>query len=159
MKYQHRFRVRAPLEAVAHFHSRSASMAAITPPPIVVRVHRAPEIQHDGDEMDFTLWMGPLPVRWVAHIENVSPTGFTDHQLRGPFKQWTHRHSFVAIDGRTTDVLDEVTIELRVHPLWGPVGLGMWLTLPLLFAYRAWRTKRIVERNELIRRQGDRVKP
>ena len=146
MRYQHRFRVRAPLEAVADFHSRSASMAAITPPPIVVRVHHAPEIQRDGDEMDFTMWMGPLPVRWVAHIENVSSTGFTDRQMRGPFRQWVHRHSFVQVDERTADVLDEVTVELRAHRFWGPVGLGMWLTLPLLFAYRAWKTKRILER-------------
>ena len=151
MRYQHRFRVRAPLEAVAGFHSRSASMAAITPPPIVVRVHHAPEIQRDGDTMDFTMWMGPLPVRWLAHIENVSITGFTDRQMHGPFGQWVHCHSFVQVDERTTDVLDEVTVELRAHPLWGPVGLGMWLTLPLLFAYRAWKTKRILEHGGLTR--------
>ena len=149
MRYQHRFRVRAPLEAVADFHRLSKSMAAITPPPILVRVHRAPEIQREGDEMDFTLWVGPLPVRWVARIESVSPTGFTDHQRRGPFKRWTHRHSFVAIDGHITDVLDEVMVQLRAHPLWGLVGLGMWLGLPALFAYRAWKTKRILERGGL----------
>ena len=151
MKYQHRFRVRAPLEAVADFHSRSASLAAITPPPVVVRVHRAPEIQREGDEMDFTVWLGPLPVRWLACIENVSATGFTDLQVRGPFNAWIHRHSFVRVDEQTTDVVDEVTVELRAHPLWGPVGLGMWLTLPLLFAYRAWKTKRILERGGLTR--------
>ena len=139
MRYQHRFRVHAPLQVVADFHSRSASMAAITPPPIVVRVHHAPEIQRDGDEMDFTMWIGPLPVRWVAHIENVSPAGFIDRQLRGPFKQWTHSHSFVSIDTHTTDVLDEVSVELRAHPLWGAVGLAM------LFAFRAWKTRQILE--------------
>ena len=32
MRYQHRFRVRAPLAAVADFHSRADSMVAITPP-------------------------------------------------------------------------------------------------------------------------------
>lgn len=152
MKYNHRFRVRAPIEAVAQFHSRSASMAQITPPPIVVRVHRAPEIQRDGDEMDFTMWLGPLPIRWLARIEDVSPTGFSDRQARGPFEQWVHRHSFVAIDARTTDVLDEVTVRLRAHPLWGLVGLGMWLGLPALFAFRAWKTRRVLERGG----QGDR---
>ena len=145
MKYTHCFRVRAPLEAVAEFHRRSASMATITPPPIVVRVHRAPVVQREGDEMDFSLWLGPLPVRWLAHIEDVSPTGFSDRQMRGPFKQWIHRHSFVSIDANTTDVLDEVTVHLRAHPLWGLVGLGMWLGLPVLFAFRAWKTKSILE--------------
>ena len=41
MRYEHRFRVKAPLAAVADFHSRAASMPAITPPPIIVRMHRA----------------------------------------------------------------------------------------------------------------------
>jgi len=126
-------------------------MAAITPPPMIVRVHRAPSRMGSGDEMDFTLWAGPVPLHWVARTENVSPDGFTDRQVRGPFGQWVHRHSFVQVDERTTDVLDEVTVELRAHPLWGPVGLGMWLTLPLLFAFRAWKTKRILERSGLAR--------
>jgi hypothetical protein len=36
-------------------------MAAITPPPMVGRMHRAPAHMGSGDEMDFTLWAGPLP--------------------------------------------------------------------------------------------------
>jgi ligand-binding SRPBCC domain-containing protein len=38
MKYRHQFRVSASVERVAEFHADSASMAAITPPPIVVKV-------------------------------------------------------------------------------------------------------------------------
>jgi len=85
MKFQHRFRVDAPLSEVLEFHSLSSSMGAITPPPIVARIHRAPAVLGEGDEMEFTLWVGPLPVRWLAHIEQVSGEGFTDRQLRGPF--------------------------------------------------------------------------
>ena len=140
--YQHRFRVVAPLVRVAEFHSRAASMAAITPPPIIVRMRHTPAVLAEGAEMDFTLWLGPLPVRWLAHIEAVSPTGFSDRQLQGPFAEWVHRHTFFAVDERTTAVLDEVTLRLRLHPLWGLVGLGMWLGLPLLFAFRAWKTRR-----------------
>lgn len=146
MIYRHRFTVRAALAEVAAFHSRAASMAAITPPPIVVRVHRAPETLGEGDEMDFTLWLGPLPVRWLARIEQVSPTGFVDRQIRGPMAAWEHRHTFVPVDDRTTEVVDEVTLAVRRHPLWGPVGLGMALGLPVLFAYRGWRTRRLLER-------------
>ncbi|HRX05275.1 MAG TPA: hypothetical protein P5148_19150, partial [Anaerolineae bacterium] len=31
-----------------------------------------------------------------------------------------------------------------MHPIWGPVGLGMMLNLPLLFAYRGWQTRRLL---------------
>ena len=145
MNYQHRFRVKAPLIRVAEFHSRAASMAAITPPPILVRMRHTPAILAEGDEMDFTMWLGPLPVHWLAHIEGVSPAGFSDRQLQGPFAEWVHHHTFVAVDEHTTDVLDEVTLRVRPHLLWGPVGLGMRLGLPLLFTFRAWKTKQVLE--------------
>jgi ligand-binding SRPBCC domain-containing protein len=146
MRYTHRFTVRAPRQAVSDFHRSAASLKAITPPPLVMRLHAAPSRIDEGDETDFTLWMGPLPVRWVARIEDVSPEGFVDHQLRGPFGAWRHHHHFIAVDATTTEVYDEVTATLHPALGWKLVGLGMWLGLPLLFAYRAWRTKKLLER-------------
>jgi len=145
MRYKHRFQVEAPLAAVAEFHAQSASMGAITPPPVVVRVHSAPARLDDGDEMDFTMWLGPLPLHWLARIEDVSPTGFTDRQLRGPFREWIHRHTFTPVDETNTAVVDEIELELRSHLWWSLVGLGMWLSLPLLFAYRGWKTRRLIQ--------------
>lgn len=145
MTYRHTFRVRAPQARVAEFHTRADSLTAITPPLIPMRVHRAPEHMGDGDEMEFTMWMGPLPVRWRAVVEDVSPEGFLDRQVQGPFQAWAHRHSFVVVDGETTEVMDRVEARIKPHLLWGPVGLGMWLGLPLLFAYRGWKTRRLLE--------------
>jgi hypothetical protein len=48
-------------------------MAAITPPPMVVRMHRAPEHMGSGDEMDFTLWAGPLPQQAQAELRTGRP--------------------------------------------------------------------------------------
>lgn len=145
MIYRHRFQVSSPLERVVEFHSRSASMAAITPPPIIIRVQHAPPVLRNGDEMDFTMWLGPLPIHWLAVIEAVSPDGFTDRQLRGPFAEWVHRHSFIAMDEHRTAVVDEVSLRLRAHPLWWLIGAGMRLGLPVLFAYRAWKTRRYLQ--------------
>lgn len=147
--YQHKFRVKAPLAAVAKFHAQSDSMGAITPPPIIAQVHQAPATLTEGDEMDFTLWLTLLPIRWLARIENVTPTGFTDRQLQGPFKTWVHRHTFVPVNATTTEVVDEIECSLRPHILWGPVGLGMRLTLPILFAYRGWKTKQILTSSKM----------
>jgi ligand-binding SRPBCC domain-containing protein len=145
MIYNHRFIVQAPLAEVVRFHSHSASMGAITPPPIVVRVHAAPPVLGEGDQMDFTLWLGPLPVRWLAQIEQVTPTSFVDRQVRGPFAKWIHHHTFELIDAKRTAVIDRVEAELSTHWFWRLVGLNMWLGLPLLFAYRAWQTRRRLE--------------
>lgn len=146
MQYTHRFRVNAPVDAVAAFHANPDSMAAITPPPIRVEVHRAPAHISDGEQMDFTLWVGPLPLRWLAEFDQVSPYSFRDVQRRGPFARWEHTHRFQAVTADSSDVLDTLEIELRRHPVWGPVGFAMSRSLPLLFAWRAWRTRRLLRR-------------
>jgi len=145
MIYRHRYEVHASVERVSEFHSRSNNMAAITPPPVIISQHNTPAVLAEGDEMDFTMWLGLLPVRWLASIEAVSPNGFTDRQLRGPFAEWIHQHTFTAMGEQTTVVEDEVTLRLCQHPLWWLVGMGMRLGLPALFAYRAWKTRRILE--------------
>lgn len=146
MKYSHSFTVNASLSDVRNFHARSSSMAAITPPPVFVRMHEAPDILEDGDEMHFTLWMLLLPVNWVARIEEVNPYGFIDRQLHGPFKSWVHRHFFTEHGTGTVEVKDEVQVELSSNPFWWLLGGAMWLSMPILFYYRGWKTRRLLER-------------
>jgi ligand-binding SRPBCC domain-containing protein len=143
--YHHEFIVNAPLQAVRDFHRRSASMGAITPPPVIVRIHDAPELLGEGDEMRFTMWLGPLPIRWHARIEQVSPNGFVDRQLDGPFRRWDHTHRFEAIDEQTTRVIDQIETEYKSDPWSRVLGMGMRLNLPVLFAFRQWKTKRLLQ--------------
>lgn len=145
MRFERPFNVKAPIERVAAFHRRSANMAAITPPPIIVQIHHAPEEIQEGTDMEFTLWLGPLPIRWLARMEQVSRQGFVDRQLKGPFRQWVHDHRFESIDEANTRVIDSITFALRPHLLLGPVGLVLRIGLPFLFAFRAWRTRRLLE--------------
>ena len=146
MHYQHQFQVSASLEAVSNFHSHSASMKTITPPPIRVQLHRAPEQLGEGDQMEFSLIVGPLKLDWLARISQVSLNGFTDDQLQGPFKSWSHRHQFEQIDNSTILIKDDVQAELKRHWLWWLVGLGMWLGMPFLFAFRGWKTRQLLAR-------------
>lgn len=150
MRYSHRFTVHAPLSVVREFHSRSASMGAITPPPVIVQLHSAPEHLTEGDEMYFTMWLGPLPIRWRARIEQVTHISFVDRQIVGPFSRWEHRHTFAPLDAERTEVLDDLEIEISSHWFWRWVGWGMTLNLPILFAYRQWKTKRLLESRGLL---------
>ncbi len=145
MNYRHSFQVGAPLAVVRDFHRKAASMPAITPPPLSVRLHHAPDVLGEGDEMDFSLGICPISMRWVARIESISTNGFTDRQVRGPFAEWVHRHSFIALDSQKTAVVDEISLRLQSHPWWWLVGMGMWVGLPFLFAYRASKTRRMLQ--------------
>lgn len=144
--FHHRFRVYAPLAAVTAFHRQPASLAAITPPPVLVRIQSAPAELDEGDDMAFTLWLGPLPIRWLARIENVTANGFLDRQLSGPFRHWLHRHTFVTINPAITEVYDTISAELRDEPQWRLLGRAMWYSLPILFTLRARKTRRLLER-------------
>jgi ligand-binding SRPBCC domain-containing protein len=147
MLYRHRFRVQAPLTDVVAFHRQSSSMAAITPPPIIVRIQEAPQVLKSGDQMSFTMWLGPLPIHWRARIETIEGSGFIDRQEAGPFSEWVHRHSFVVVNENVTEVVDEVFVSLHeTNRFWQMIGFSMWLGLPLLFRYRAWKTRRLLER-------------
>ncbi len=145
MKYKREFPINASVEAVAAFHSRSGNMSVITPPPIVVRMQQAPEQLSDGSTMAFTLWMGPVPVRWVSRIEAVTPNGFIDRQLQGPFKTWVHQHRYTSLANGETLVADEIQAEIKPHLWWGLIGLAMWAGMPLLFAFRALKTRRMLQ--------------
>lgn len=147
-KFNHTFIVSAHIDDVARFHGRSASMAAITPPPVLVHIHEAPQLLENGDRMDFTMWMGPLPIRWIAEIEKISDNSFIDRQLEGPFASWEHRHTFEIVDNNLTAIHDEVTAEFSSHWFLGLLGRLMWLNMPVLFAYRAWKTKRILQSSQ-----------
>jgi len=145
MKYHHKFQIKSPLTQAAEFHSRAASMPAITPPPMVVKLHNVPAILKEGDEMDFTLKLGPISIYWLARIEGVSVNGFTDRQIKGPFKEWIHKHHFVEESDKITQVTDEVTLRLSSNPFWWMVGISMRIALPLLFAFRAWKTRVLLQ--------------
>lgn len=145
MVYRRAFRVRAPIERVRAFHADAAGLAAITPPPVRVTDVQAPSRLGEGDEMAFTLRVGPVPIRWRARIQDVSPSGFTDVQTAGPFRTWEHRHAFLAEGDDATEVRDTVTWRLHPRPDRLLVGLAMGATLPFLFRYREWRTRRLLE--------------
>ena len=138
-QYRHTFQVNAPLAAVADFHRSTAALRQLSPPPMIVQFHRI-EPMADGSISDFTMWLGPVPIRWVAVHSDVSDQeGFTDSQQSGPFRTWVHRHTFRAIDATTTEVVDEIQAEPG-----NLISRFMWLNLPILFAYRGWKTRRVL---------------
>jgi ligand-binding SRPBCC domain-containing protein len=69
-----------------HFH-------IVTPRPIAMR---------EGALIDHRLRVRGIPLRWRTRI-NVwePPHRFVDEQLRGPYRQWIHEHTFEPRDGGT----------------------------------------------------------
>ena len=132
-----RFHVNAPVEAVSIFHSGTRALRRLTPPPVIVQFHHVEPLA-EGSRSEFTLWFGPLPIRWLAVHSACDPaSGFIDTQERGPMASWRHRHAWQALPDGTTAMSEEVTY--AHHP--GTAGLLTRILfappmLALMFAYR-----------------------
>jgi ligand-binding SRPBCC domain-containing protein len=121
--------------------------AALTPPPIFVQTHRDTRTSLSDGELEFTLWFGPIPFRWIArHEPGPTPTSFADVMVRGPLAYWRHEHIFTQeADGvRLTD-----RVTLAHQP--GLKGLLTWLMfdgvpLRILFFYRHLKTRWMLNR-------------
>lgn len=141
--FSNTFKVKAPIQVVAEFHSNTTALKQLTPFPVVVQIHHLEPLA-EGSMAEFTMWFGPFPVRWVAqHVQVDALNGFTDVQIAGPMLIWEHTHSFRAISNQETEVRDYIEYAHRpglkhywTRLLYAPVMLRM------LFLYRSFVTKR-----------------
>jgi ligand-binding SRPBCC domain-containing protein len=143
--FTNEFTVKAPLEAVVKFHRDTRALKKLSPPPMVVQLHRVDPMA-EGSVSEFTMWLGPIPIRWHAIHSQVGPTGFIDTQKQGPLAFWQHTHHFQTLEDGQTRVQDRV--EYQHHPgiqglftrvLFSKVGLIA------LFTYRKWATRRALK--------------
>ena len=140
-----RFSVGAALKDVSAFHGNTQSLKRLTPPPMIIQFHHLDNLA-DGSIADFTLWFGPIPIRWKAVHSNVDPVnGITDTQVQGPFESWVHKHTFIRIEENRTEIVDEVSVSYGKGVFRGIISRLMWINLPVLFAYRRWKTRSLLE--------------
>ena len=158
-EFAHRFTVDAPIEAVAAFHRDTRVLKQLTPLPIVVRVHRFEPLA-DGSRAEFTLWFGPLPLRWEAVHSDVGPNGFTDTQVRGPLRAWQHRHRFTAL-GPTRTRVDDHRVYSHDRGAQGVLSRLLFARPGLLYLFtaRQWLTRRGVARLLAERQAGGMGEP
>ena len=75
-------------------------------------------------------------IDWLAeHTDIELNKGFTDFQVRGPFKRWRHRHRFQEHNGGCL-LQDEIEFELLAHPLSIPLYPYIRSKLEAMFTYR-----------------------
>ncbi len=138
--FDFKFEVNASQQAVSDFHRDTSVLRKLTPPPVYVQIHQFEPLA-EGSKALFTLWMGPLPIRWEAVHSDVGVHGFTDTQVAGPMAQWVHTHRFIPQGPNRTLVHEHIEY---IHPP-GLKGIGTRLLfakpgLYAMFTYRKLRT-------------------
>jgi ligand-binding SRPBCC domain-containing protein len=139
--FDYRFTVNASLQAVRDFHADTSALKRLTPPPTIVQLHEI-EPLGEGSVSRFTLWVGPLPLRWKAVHRGVSEHGFTDVQASGPAHKWEHTHTFIPATQEITEIREHIDYEHK-QAFWGLITRILFArpNLYLMFAFRKYATR------------------
>ena len=92
-----------PLDEVFEFFADASNLEVITPPWLKFSVATPTPIEmRPGALIDYRLRFRGIPVRWRSEITEWDPPHrFADVQVKGPYRQWSHEHSFEERDGGT----------------------------------------------------------
>ncbi len=138
--------IAAPVATVWAFHERPDILETLTPPWQPVEILRREGGLGIGAISEFQLWLGPLPIRWLArHTACEPPHLFVDEQVDGPLEFWQHRHEFTAV-GAQTQLTDAIAYALPGGEI-AEALLGWWVEARLqdMFAYRHRVTREACE--------------
>ncbi len=131
-----------PPEELISYFADVGNLQVITPPWLDFRIITPQPIEmRAGTLIDYKLRVRGLPLRWRTLItEWRPPHRFVDEQLRGPYRQWIHEHTFEPRDGGTL-ALDVVRYAVPLDPL-----LHRWFVRPdiqRIFQFRTTELQRL----------------
>ena len=108
--FKHQFIVNYPVDRVWEFYTDVKHLEIITPKEIDLKINNfTSQIIAQGQE----IWCsGKIIAKrrtvWHSKITSLKPYEYVDEMLAGPFKKWRHSHKFQNIDGKQTEVVDEM---------------------------------------------------
>jgi ligand-binding SRPBCC domain-containing protein len=140
----------APLERVWAFYDDIDTLFKLTPPELKARMEEPPVPMRVGVVYALLITRFGLTLRWDAEIVAYDPPHmFRDRQVKGkgPFKAWTHLHSFAALPNERTRLTDHVEYVVPFGP-FGKIADRLFVRRELdkMFAYRQKITRENVEK-------------
>jgi ligand-binding SRPBCC domain-containing protein len=132
------FSLDLPRGPVFEFCSDAANLGRLAPPELEFSlITPLPVEMREGAVIAFRVKLFGFPLTWVSRITAWSPPDlFVEEQMVGPYRQWTHRHTFRDGPHGGTIVDDEVRFLLPVAPLGEAAFPMVRKQLDRIFSYR-----------------------
>ena len=131
--------VARPIEEVFAFFSRPENVGRMTPASQGFEFLSDDREMREGLEIRYRIRpLLAIPMTWTGRItEFRPPTRFVDIQVRGPYRDWEHTHTFEAVAGGTV-IRDDIQYRLPIGPL-GDLANGLIVRgeLARIFRHRA----------------------
>ena len=155
-EFRYRTWLAFPAREVFEWHARPSVPERLTPPWQQLHVvERRGDIEGEGRSV-MEIGIGLRRVRWVTRVSGyVRGREFRETQVTGPFREWTHTHSFIP-DGSDASYLED---RVKYEPPFGTMGrqLGEYLVhrnLERVFRHRHRVLRDDLERHSRSRGEG-----
>jgi len=145
--FKHQFIVNCPVDRVWEFYTDVKHLEIITPKETDLKIiNFTSQNIVQGQE----IWCsGKIIAKrrtvWHSKITFLKSCEYVDEMLAGPFKKWRHSHKFQNIDGKQTEVVDEIQFQLP-YGIFGKLFEGYACKqLHKIFEYRKVATIRALK--------------
>ena len=145
MEFVREMTVPLPRSQVFAFFAEAGNLERLTPPELKFRILTpTPIAMRPGARIDYALSLFGVRFSWRSEITVWEPeTRFVDIQVRGPYAEWVHTHTFEDVPGGTR-IRDHVRYRLPLAPL-GNIALPVVrVQLRRIFDYREAVTRRLM---------------
>ena len=145
MEFVREMTVPLPRGQVFAFFADAVNLERITPPELKFHILTpTPITMRPGALIDYELSLFGLRFKWRSEITVWEPeTRFVDIQVRGPYAEWVHTHTFEDVPGGTR-IRDHVRYRLPFAPLGNLALPVVRAQLRRIFDYREAVTTRLM---------------
>jgi ligand-binding SRPBCC domain-containing protein len=114
--FVHTFLIQTNIDKVWNFYTDIKHLEKITPKEIELKIiNTTSQNIVQGHEIRLS---GKIftkirkRISWRSKITFLKQYEYVDEMLDGPFKRWKHLHRFQDVDGKQTEIIDEIEFEL-----------------------------------------------